>query len=243
MHDFRRTETSSFGIAAGAVTGDDLYAGMISQPGGNGLGVAIGQQVDGPVALQIDDDGAVAPAAAPGPVVDANDPGWWCRLDRGRSDQPQQRVAADRHGKACGQAGAGLAAHAMRDGTLDVGEPIGTPVPWLGRIRQAFGEDAARTRRYRAAEAAYPDLEGDHAPLPTPTPSGLRRCGRTRASELQHAVEDMDGHVHLGRPTLIRTRAQPVPDHPLQPADGGLGPGALVVARTPSASPSGRARR
>ena len=54
LHGFRRAETSSFGIAAGAVTGDDLYAGMISQPGGNGLGVAIGQQVDGPVPLQIE---------------------------------------------------------------------------------------------------------------------------------------------------------------------------------------------
>src|SRR4051794_12610076 len=35
----------------------------------------------------------------------------------------------------------------------------------------------------------------------------------------------------LSRPTLIRTRAQPVPDHALEPADGGLGPGARVVAR------------
>src|SRR3954453_10940100 len=38
-------------------------------------------------------------------------------------------------------------------------------------------------------------------------------------------------HVHLSRPTLIRTRAQPVPDHALEPAHGGLGPGARVVAR------------
>src|SRR4051794_27859284 len=38
----------------------------------------------------------------------------------------------------------------------------------------------------------------------------------------------MDRHVHLSRPTLIRTRAQPVPDHALEPADGGLGPGARL---------------
>src|SRR3954464_4848562 len=67
-----------------------------------------------------------------------------------------------------------------------------------------------------------------HWPLPRPGSSG---ADVLRASELQHAVQDLDRHVHLSRPTLIRTRAQPVPDHALEPADGGLGPGARVVAR------------
>src|SRR3954470_19403039 len=56
-------------------------------------------------------------------------------------------------------------------------------------------------------------------------------AGGLRASQLQHAVQDLDRHVHLSRLTLIRTRAQPVPDHALEPADGGLGPGARIVAR------------
>ncbi len=50
-----------------------------------------------------------------------------------------------------------------------------------------------------------------------------------RASQLQHAVEGVDGNVHLGRPTLVRARAQPVADHAFEPAHGGLGPGADVV--------------
>ena len=33
-----------------------------------------------------------------------------------------------------------------------------------------------------------------------------------RASELHHTVERVDGDVHLGRPTLVRARAQPVTD-------------------------------
>src|SRR3954454_17812110 len=41
----------------------------------------------------------------------------------------------------------------------------------------------------------------------------------------------MDRYVHLGRLTLVRARAQPVADHPFEPADGGLGPGARAVAR------------
>jgi hypothetical protein len=50
-----------------------------------------------------------------------------------------------------------------------------------------------------------------------------------RASQLQHAVEGVDGNLHLGRPTLIRARAQPVADHAFEPAHGGLDPGASVV--------------
>src|SRR5215207_8687201 len=52
-----------------------------------------------------------------------------------------------------------------------------------------------------------------------------------RASQLQHAVQDLDGDVRLGRPTLVRVRAQPVPDHALVPADGGLGSGTPVISR------------
>ncbi len=60
-----------------------------------------------------------------------------------------------------------------------------------------------------------------------------------QASQFQHAVERMDGDVHLGRPTPIRARAQPVADDQLEPADGRFGPGPLRVAGRflPSGSP------
>jgi hypothetical protein len=118
------------------------------------------------VALEIDDDRAPAPAAAPGPVVDADDPRRRSLLDRRRPDQAQQRVAADRHGEACGQAGTGLPAHAMREGPLDLGETAGASSSRLGHGRQLLGEDAAWTRLVGAAEAARPDLEGARAPMP-----------------------------------------------------------------------------
>ena len=50
-----------------------------------------------------------------------------------------------------------------------------------------------------------------------------------RAPQLQHAIEGVDGNLHLGRPTLVRARAQPVADHLLEPTHGGLSPGAEVV--------------
>src|SRR3954451_14121562 len=67
-----------------------------------------------------------------------------------------------------------------------------------------------------------------HRPLPRPgsgDPDGLR------ASELQHAVEGVDIHVHFGPATPVDARAQPVADHAFAARDGRLGPGARVVAR------------
>ena len=43
----------------------------------------------------------------------------------------------------------------------------------------------------------------------------------------------MDGEVHLGRPTLIRARAQPVPDHLLELVDRRLGSRPRRVAGCP----------
>jgi len=46
----------------------------------------------------------------------------------------------------------------------------------------------------------------------------------------QRAVEDMDSDLHLGRPALVRARAQPVTNHLLEARHTRLGSGALDVA-------------
>src|SRR5215207_5550131 len=67
----------------------------------------------------------------------------------------------------------------------------------------------------------------------TPAPASSGDADGVGASQLQHAVEHVAGNVHLGRPTLIRMRSQPVADHLLPSRDGGLGPGALRVPGRP----------
>jgi hypothetical protein len=62
-----------------------------------------------------------------------------------------------------------------------------------------------------------------------PTRPSSRDADRGRASQPQHAIEHVNGHVHLHGPALIRVAAQPVPDPPLPPPGSGLGPGAMVV--------------
>src|SRR4051812_24976178 len=71
-----------------------------------------------------------------------------------------------------------------------------------------------------------------------PTPSGSGEADVLRASQVQHAIEHVDGDVHFGRPTLIRMRAQPVADHLLPSANGGLGPGAFRVPGRPLPGPA-----
>src|SRR5215204_5600012 len=51
-------------------------------------------------------------------------------------------------------------------------------------------------------------IRGAGAGAPAPRCSGEPDV--VRAPQVQHAIEDMDGHVHLGGPTLIGVRAQPV---------------------------------
>jgi len=81
---------------------------------------------------------------------------------------------------------------------------------------------AANTRRQRGA-----GIKGAAALTPAPTCSG--DADVVRASQVQHAVEHVDSDVHLGRPTLIRMRAQPVADHLFPSANRGLGPGAFRI--------------
>ncbi len=42
---------------------------------------------------------------------------------------------------------------------------------------------------------------------------GSNDANGVRASQLQHAVEDVNSDVDLGRPALVRVRAQAVADH------------------------------
>ena len=69
---------------------------------------------------------------------------------------------------------------------------------------------------------------GRTMPVPVPPSHGLDVL---RASQVQHAVGRTDGNRRLRRPTPVRAGAQPVADHPLEPADVGLDQGAPVVAR------------
>jgi hypothetical protein len=93
------TPAHAVGIDVGAVTGDHFDAGVISQPRRDGVGLSVRQEVDDPIALQIDQDRAVAATAPPRPLIDAKHPGRYrSSLNRSRAaDQPEERVSTGRH--------------------------------------------------------------------------------------------------------------------------------------------------
>ncbi len=55
--------------------------------------------------------------------------------------------------------------------------------------------------------------------------SGSRYPDIAWVSQLEHAVQCVDSDRHLGRPALIRVRAQLVADHLLPSVHGGFDPG------------------
>jgi hypothetical protein len=105
-------------IGAGAIAHDDLDGRMVLQPGGQGLGRAVGQQVDDPVTLQVAQDRAVALAFAPGPVINTQDTGRRHGLQRRFTDAAQQGRAADRHAGAGRQTRSRIAAQRQGDGVV-----------------------------------------------------------------------------------------------------------------------------
>ena len=67
----RGTLTDAVCIRARTVSGDDLDPGVLTQPHCECLGLAVWQEFHDRVALEIDEDGAVAMPSPPRPVVHA----------------------------------------------------------------------------------------------------------------------------------------------------------------------------
>jgi hypothetical protein len=84
----RRSLPDSFCIGAGAVPADNLHARVCAQPRGDGLALPVRQKIDHPARLKVAQNGAVAVALAPGPIVDAKNA--WSPLCRGGPGSPPQ---------------------------------------------------------------------------------------------------------------------------------------------------------
>ena len=182
LHRLGRAAPGAVGVGAGAVARHDLDPGVLAQPAGEGLRLAVGQQRHRPPPLQVDQHGAVAVALAQRPVVDPEDRGRDLGRRGRRPDQPQQGVARGRHEQGAAQPGAGGAAQREADRRLPAGEARRPARPGRGDARQALGEDAAlaarRCRRTGGAPAAGSRRRGrPRAGRPGSARSG---CGRGR---------------------------------------------------------------
>ena len=91
-----RALPGTVGVGAGAVAAYHFYPWMFLQPVRDGGGLTVAEQVNGPSGLDVDDDGAVVPAAPEREVIDPHD-GQGTGLGIGqRHDQAQHAGPAGR---------------------------------------------------------------------------------------------------------------------------------------------------
>lgn len=83
------------GEERGPVAADDLDAGALGEPGREGVGLPVGQEIDRTTCLDVDVHGSVVLSLALGVFIHPEHAGRGRGRIRKRGDQPQQGVAAD----------------------------------------------------------------------------------------------------------------------------------------------------
>jgi hypothetical protein len=77
LHRLGRAPANAVGVEVTAVPADDGDRRMLGEPGRDASRRAIPQEVYNPMTGQIDQDGAIAMAPPPGPLVHPNGPQGW----------------------------------------------------------------------------------------------------------------------------------------------------------------------
>ncbi|GJE04671.1 hypothetical protein GMJLKIPL_6635 [Methylobacterium isbiliense] len=142
------------GVLGRAVAGDDLDTRMATQPRGDGHRRAVGQQVDRASAFEVNEEGAVGPSLADGPIVDA-DGSWWSRTrQREAVQEAQHRIGAGPHPQVAGQARTGLRAGCKPNPCLGLSEAACPSGSWRHQPWERLGEGAAVAGGMTAVEAS-----------------------------------------------------------------------------------------
>lgn len=71
LNSLWRTHTGALGIGVSAIPADDLHAGMPPEPSGEGAGFAVGQNVDRPAGLDVDQHSRIPVPSAEREIIHA----------------------------------------------------------------------------------------------------------------------------------------------------------------------------
>jgi len=160
----RGTLACAAGVVATAIAADELRLAVLLEPGGQGVGGAIREDVDDAVPLQVGQDGAVVVPVSEREIVDAEHSlGRERRLGQ-RPHPPQQRRPADPDAGAPCEPHPRAAAEGQPEilqASLQRAAVAGVP---RGEPRGLLGEGPARTAGIPAAEAPHPQVDR-HPPL------------------------------------------------------------------------------
>jgi hypothetical protein len=155
-------------IGTGTIASNNLNPWMAPQPISKAVSLAIRQQVDHRIAFQIDKNGSIPAATAPGPVVHRQDAGrrWPVSMAGGFAHQSQQRIRTGRHGQPLGQPHTRLAAQRQSEVTLKLAQALGALCKGAGGIGQRFGECLAGASRIETAETSRLHTQRHRPTLP-----------------------------------------------------------------------------
>jgi hypothetical protein len=113
--------------------------------------------------LQVDENGAIGLALAPGPVVDAEHARGRASRQGQAADQAQHRVAARRHADPLQHARTRLTAHGNTNPALCRRQAVCALRPRRDKAGQPLDKGPPRARRIAAVQASQPQFEANLA--------------------------------------------------------------------------------
>ena len=147
-------------VAATAITRDDVQIGTAREPGRDGAGHAIGQEIHDTSSVEVADQGPVAHPLAPRPVVNPNPPK---ALDPGNTRASanglQQRVPADRKHQAAGEPRGRTTAERQPAMVHDDVETL-RPARERGDTTTGSSRPTSRSAVPRRIDVSWPDRRG-----------------------------------------------------------------------------------
>jgi hypothetical protein len=170
LHGLKGSPANAVGVEVAALAADDDDGRRLGQPGRDRRGGAVRQQVYDAMRHEIDEDGAIAVAPPPGPLINADGLQGWGVGHWGLPYQPEEGRRTGRQPQASREPGPCVPAEG--DGKRAEGrdEPRRFARLRGDELWQAFCEDATRTARIPAD--AFPHHQVD--------PNGKRAPGEVR---------------------------------------------------------------
>jgi hypothetical protein len=129
------------------------------QPGGEAVAGAIGKEVDGAVAFQVDQDRPIRQPLLERPVIHAEDRRRGQHAVRIAPDEPQERIGADREPELARKPRPRFATIGAGHGGGRLTLAIGAPGVGLGDTHQPLGDDLPWAGGVGAEALAHDDLQ------------------------------------------------------------------------------------
>jgi hypothetical protein len=159
LDGLRSAAGGAFGEVRPAVAAYRPDLRPVLEPGGAGISRALGQQIHDPVALEVDQDGAVGLAAAQAPIVDTDHGASGRGRHRSPPNLPHEGIRAGGPAEHRQEPGSRSTADREADRTRPGDKPLGASCLGSEEAGKALGEDVAGAGRLVTEEPADGQLE------------------------------------------------------------------------------------